>query len=614
MRNKKNKIIIIRIVITIILMLISLIANDESIKNILLLITYIFIGFDVLLKSIRNMFRGNFLDENFLMSIATIGAFFINERAEAVFVMLFYQIGEYFQNRAVEKSRKSISDLMEIRPDYANLLKEDKTEKVSPGKVIPGNIILVKPGEKIPLDGVILEGNGLIDTKAITGESVPKTVKMSDEIVSGCVNLNSVLKIRVTKPFSESTVSKILELVENASNKKSKSEKFITKFARIYTPIVVIAALLITIVPSLIFGFTTFNKWLSRALVFLVVSCPCALVISVPLGFFAGIGGASKKGILVKGSNYLENLSKVNKIVFDKTGTLTEGVFEVQKVVPENIKAFDLLKYSAYAECYSNHPIGISIKKAYGTEIDEGKITTVEEISGKGIHANVFGKDILVGNSRLLKDREIEFKEIKEIGSIVYVAISKKYVGCIVIADKIKDDARIAVTELREKLGIETVILTGDSGKNAKQISEEIGIDKYYAELLPTDKVEKFDEMIDKKSNNSKIAFVGDGVNDSPVLARADIGIAMGDIGSDAAIEAADIVIMNGEVRNVVEAIKISKRTLKIVKQNIIFAITVKTLILLLSAFGLGNMWLAVFADVGVSVICILNSMRTLKK
>ncbi|MCI8965074.1 MAG: cadmium-translocating P-type ATPase [Clostridia bacterium] len=609
---KKNKIIIFRIIISFIILFSSIILED-NIKNILLFIGYLIIGYDVLLMAIRNIFKGNFLDENFLMTIATIGAIAIKELPEAMAVMLFYQIGELFQNMAVEKSRKSISELMEIRPDYANLLINDEAKKVSPDEVQIGDIILVKPGEKVPIDGIVIDGNSLVDTKSITGESTPKNIKINDEIISGCINLNGLLKIKVTKIFKDSTVSKILELVENASNKKSKSEKFITKFSRVYTPVVVILAILITLIPTIIFGFNTFSNWFSRSLVFLVVSCPCALVISVPLGFFAGIGGASKKGILVKGSSYIESLSKVRNIVFDKTGTLTEGIFEVQKVLPDNIKAFDLIKYSAYAENYSNHPIAISIKRFYGTEIDEGKISSVEEISGKGIRATVFGKEVLIGNAKLLEDKNIEFKEVKEIGSLVYVAINKTYAGCIIISDKVKKDAKATINSLEKDYKIETVILTGDAEKNAKQIADSIGISKCYSELLPTDKVEIFEKIVSKKEENTKVAFVGDGVNDSPVLARADIGIAMGDIGSDAAIEAADLVIMNGEVKSVLDAIKISKSTIKIVKQNIIFAITVKILILIISALGLGNMWLAVFADVGVSVICILNSMRNLK-
>ena len=611
MKNKKSRLAIIRILITILIFIISLFLKD--IENILLILAYVIIGYDVLIKSIKKIIKGKIFDENFLMSIATIGAIAINELPEAVAVMLLYQIGEFFQNQAVEKSKKSISELMEIRPDYANIIKRDNsTEKVSPEDVNIGDVILVKPGEKIPLDGVILEGTAMIDTKAITGEPTPRTVKISDEVYSGCINLNSALKIRVTKFYKESTVSKILELVENASSKKSKSEKFITKFARIYTPIVVLAAVLLTIIPTIIYGFDTFTNWFSRALTFLVVSCPCALVISVPLSFFVGIGGASRKGILIKGSNYIETLSKVNKIVFDKTGTLTEGVFEVQNIYPENIKAYELLRYAAYAEIYSNHPIGVSIKKAYGKEIDEGKIGTIEEISGKGIYANVFGKDVLVGNAKLLKDKNIEFNEVNEIGSLVYVSINKLYSGCIVISDKIKEDAKFSISEMSKNFGIETIIFTGDSEKNAKQISDTIGIDKCFSELLPTDKVKLFEKMIKKKENDSTIAFVGDGINDSPVLARADIGIAMGDIGADAAIEAADIVIMNGEVKSVLDAIKISKKTLNIVKQNIIFAIAIKVIILILSAFGVTNMWLAVFADVGVSIICILNSMRAI--
>lgn len=612
--EKENKIMIIRIALAFIFLISAVIIQNEIAKIVLFLISYLIIGFDILIKSIKNIFKGNFLDENFLMSIATIGAIAIKELPEAVSVMLFYQIGELFQDMAVDKSRKSIADLMSIRPDFANLQVGDDTKKVSPEEVKIGDIILVKPGEKIPLDGIVIEGMSLIDTKAITGESVPKTIKEDSEVISGCINLNSMIKIKVTKDFENSTVNKILELVENASSKKSKSEKFITKFARIYTPIVVISAILITIIPSFIFGFDTFTKWLSRSLIFLVVSCPCALVISVPLGFFAGIGSASRKGILIKGSSYLENFSKVKTMVFDKTGTLTEGVFEVQEIVPENIKAFDLIKFAAYAENYSIHPIATSIKNAYGKEIDEGKISSLDEISGKGINANIFGKEVLVGNSKLLEDRNIEFKKVNDIGSVVYVAINREYVGYILISDKIKDSTKESISELINKYKIKPVILTGDSKKSAKRVAKELGVSEYYSDLLPTDKVEIVEKLISKKEKDTKLAFVGDGINDSPVLARADIGVAMGDIGSDSAIEAADIVIMNGDLRNLVEAINVSKNTTRIVKQNIVFAIFVKILILILSALGFGNMWLAVFADVGVSVICILNSMRNLRK
>ena len=612
--KKENVIMIIRIIISLILGICAFIAKNETVKMILFLISYFNIGYDILIKSVKNIFKGNFLDENFLMSIATIGAIAIKELPEAVAVMVFYQIGELFQDMAVDKSRKSIADLMAIRPDFANLQVGDETKQVSPEEVKVDDIIIVKPGEKIPLDGIVIEGMSMLDTKAITGEPVPRTVNVDDEVISGCINLNSMIKVRVIREFSNSTVNKILELVENASSKKSKSEKFITKFARIYTPIVVLSATIIAIVPTFIFGLDTFSKWLSRALVFLVVSCPCALVISVPLGFFAGIGSASKKGILVKGSSYLENFSKVKTIVFDKTGTLTEGIFEVQEIVPENIKAYDLIKYAAYAENYSIHPIATSIKKAYGEEIDEGKISSLDEISGKGINANIFGKDILVGNSKLLEDRNIEFKKVNDIGSVVYVAINKKYAGYILISDRIKENTKESITTLNKKHKINPVILTGDSKRAAKKVAKELEIEEFYSELLPTDKVEIIEKILEKKEKDSKVAFVGDGINDSPVLARADIGIAMGDIGSDSAIEAADIVIMNGDLNNLIEAINVSRNTVRIVKQNIVFAISVKILILILSAFGFANLWLAVFADVGVSIICILNSMRNLRK
>ena len=506
---KKNGFNLIRIILCFILIILAFILKS-NIKLALFIISYILIGYDVLFKSIKNIFHGNLLDENFLMSIATIGAFLINEYPEAVAVMLLYQIGELFQNMAVEKSRKSISSLMEIRPDTANVLKDDKFVKVSPEEVNIEDIIMVRPGEKIPLDGIVIEGESFLDTKAITGESILKKVRANDEVISGFVNQNGILKIKVTKNFKESTVSKILELVENASSKKSKSEKFITKFAHIYTPIVVIISVLITLIPCIIFGINVFNKFITRSLIFLVVSCPCALVISVPLGFFAGIGGASKKGILVKGSNYLENLSKVRKIVFDKTGTLTEGTFKVQKIITKDISEEELIKYASYSEYHSSHPIAELIKSLYKEEINENNINNLEEISGKGIKVEVFGKEVLIGNDKLLKDFNIAFEENIENGTIVYVAIDKKYKGCFVISDKIKENSKEVIKSLKNNYKIESIILTGDIESTSKKVASEIGVDRYYSELLPTDKVSILEEILKERKDNSKVAFVGD--------------------------------------------------------------------------------------------------------
>ena len=606
---------LIKIIIAFILFLVSMIFNfnNEWINNILFIISYLIVGFEIIKKALRNIIRGKVFDENFLMTIATIGAFGIGEYPEAVAVMLFYQVGELFQSYAVDKSRKSISSLMDIRPDFANVEKEGKIEKVDPDDVEVGDIIIIKPGEKVPLDGVILEGKSSLDTKALTGESLPRSVTEGEEILSGCINLNGVLRVETTKEYGQSTVSKILDLVENASSKKSKSENFITKFARYYTPIVVIIALFLAIVPPLLIDGATFSDWIYRALSFLVVSCPCALVISIPLSFFGGIGGASKMGILIKGSNYLEAISKAEIVVFDKTGTLTEGNFEVQKIMPVNITEEELLKTVAYAENYSNHPISLSVKNAYSRKINEVDIQSTQELSGMGIVAKIWDRDIIVGNEKLMKEKEIEFLKTDDVGTVLYVAIDNKYVGYILISDKIKDDAKKAIEELKRNNVKETVMLTGDKKSVGEDVAQKLGLDKVYTELLPDGKVKKVEKLLKEKSENGKLVFVGDGINDAPVLALADIGIAMGGLGSDAAIEAADVVIMTDEPSKIVNTIKLSKKTMKIVKENIVFAIFVKVLILILSALGLSTMWEAVFADVGVSVIAIINALRVLR-
>ena len=605
---------VIKVVIALILFLISLIIPFENawINIGIYIISYLIVGLDVLIEAIKNIFKGEVFDENFLMTIATIGAFAIGEYPEAVAVMLFYQVGELFQSYAVDKSRKSIASLMDIRPDFANIKKNGSIEKVSPDKINIGDIIIVKPGEKVPLDGTIVDGNSMLDTSALTGESVPREVSIGDEVLSGSINQNGLIEIKVTKNFGESTVSKILDLVENASSKKSKSENFISKFAKYYTPIVVVIAVLLAIIPPIIFKETEFIQWLYRALTFLVVSCPCALVISIPLGFFGGIGGASKLGVLVKGSNYLEALSKTEIVVFDKTGTLTEGVFEVQKVNSVDITKEDLIKYAAYAESFSNHPIANSLKKAYGKDIENKRISETHELSGLGVNAVVDGNAVFVGNEKLMQEKNIEYIKCNEIGTILYVAINNQFKGTIIISDKIKADAKKAIEKLKKNNVKKIVMLTGDKKAVGESVAKELGLDEVYTELLPNNKVEKVEELMKSKSKKGKLAFVGDGINDAPVLAISDIGIAMGGLGSDAAIEAADVVLMTDEPSKVVDAIKISKKTLKIVKQNIIFAIVVKILVLILSAIGLSNMWQAVFADVGVSVLAILNALRVL--
>ena len=586
--------------------------NNEWLQIALFIISYIIVGGDVVKRAVKNIFKGQVFDENFLMSIATIGAFFIGEYPEGVAVMLFYQVGELFQSYAVGKSRKSIASLMDIRPDYANVKKGDELVKVDPDEVQIGDIIVIKAGEKIPLDGKVIEGSSMIDTSALTGESVPREVEVGSDILSGCININGVITAEVTKEFGESTVSKILDLVENASSKKSNSEQFITKFARYYTPVVGIIAVFLAIIPPLVIDGATFSDWIYRALAFLVVSCPCALVISIPLSFFGGIGGASKKGVLVKGSNYLEALAETEIVVFDKTGTLTKGVFNVQEIHPEGVSKEELLELTAHAESYSNHPISLSLKRAYSKEIDNGRISDVEEISGHGVIATVDGKKVMVGNIKLMKMMDIPYFKGELIGTIVHVAVNNKYIGYIVIADEVKEDSAQAIKELKEANIKQTVMLTGDNKSIGSKVAKELGLDKVYAELLPADKVEKLEELFSQKSKKGKLAFVGDGINDAPVLARADIGIAMGGLGSDAAIEAADVVIMTDEPSKIATTMKISKKTLKIAHQNIVFAIGIKIIVLILSAFGITTMWAAIFADVGVTIIAVLNAFRAL--
>lgn len=617
MKKKLKKIIISAILFVIALVvpfenLIHTSYNAEYINNTIFIIAYLVVGLEILKKALKKIMRGKAFDENFLMSIATIGAFAIGEFPEAVAVMLFYQIGELFQNYAVDKSRKSIASLMDIRPDYANVCRNEDVEKVDPDEVKIGEIILVKPGEKIPLDGKIVEGQTTLDTKALTGESVPRKVIEGEEVLSGSININGVIKIEVTKEFEESTVSKILELVESASSRKSTSENFITKFAKYYTPTVVIVAVLLAILPPIIIKDASFTTWLYRALSFLVVSCPCALVISIPLSFFGGIGGASKMGILIKGSNYLEALSKTEMVLFDKTGTLTEGVFEVQKVESINSAKEELLKIAAYTENYSNHPIAKSIKTAYGKEIDEKEIIKTEELSGLGIYAKIGNQEVFAGNEKLMKEQNVVFTKCEDIGTIVYIAIDKKYAGYILISDKIKEDSKIAIKELKKNGVKQIVMLTGDRKNVGEAVAKELEIDQVFTELLPDGKASKVEELLKTKSEKGKLAFAGDGINDAPVLALADIGIAMGGMGADSAIEAADIVIMTDEPYKIVSAIKLSKKTMKIVMENIVFAIFVKIAVLVLSALGFSTMWEAVFADVGVSVIAIINALRVL--
>ena len=623
--NKKQKKMLIRILITIVLLIaLHFVPVTGIIRLACYLAAYFVIGYDILRKAGKGILNRRIFDENFLMAVATVGAFALaiyeksGDYNEAIAVMLFYQIGELFQSYAVGKSRKNISALMDIRPDYANVERDGKIEKVYPDEVGIGNIIVVQPGEKVPLDGIIIEGNSSLNTSALTGESLPRDAKQGDEIISGCINMTGVLRIRTTKEFGESTVSKILELVENSSSRKSKSENFISKFAKIYTPIVCYSALALAILAPLVrmlfMGLDgQWYVWIYRALTFLVISCPCALVISVPLSFFAGIGGASKEGILIKGSNYLETLSQTKYVVFDKTGTLTQGVFEVNGVHHNEMENAKILEYAALAECASSHPISKSLKQAYGKEIDRNRVSDIEEISGHGITAIVDGHKVAAGNDKLMEKFNIPYNKCHSVGTIVHMAIDGKYAGHIVISDIVKPHSKQAIASLK-KSGVEkTVMLTGDSKRVAEQVAASLGIDEIYSELLPSDKVTKVEELLSIKPNKSKLAFVGDGINDAPVLTRADIGIAMGAMGSDAAIEAADIVLMDDDPLQISKAIKISKKCLGIVYQNIVFALVIKFACLILGAFGIANMWFAIFADVGVMIIAILNAIRALK-
>lgn len=621
--NKKQKKMLVRIIIAAALMIIlHFVPVKGVIRFLLYLIPYFVIGYDILRKAFKGIMNHQVFDENFLMAVATVGAIIValsenGDYTEAIAVMLFYQIGELFQSYAVGKSRRNISELMDIRPDYANVEVDGKLEQADPDEVEIGSVIVVKPGEKVPIDGIIIDGSSTLNTSALTGESVPRDAKCGDEIISGCINLSGVLKIRTTKEFGESTVSKILDLVENSSSKKSKSENFISKFAKYYTPAVCYSALALSILPPVVrmlfmSASPEWATWIYRALTFLVISCPCALVISIPLSFFAGIGGASREGVLVKGSNYLETLSQTKYVVFDKTGTMTEGVFEVTDVYKNTMDKEKVLEYAALAESFSSHPISKSLKKAYGREIDQTRVSDVEEISGHGIIAKVDGIDVAAGNYKLMKKLRLSYADSDKVGTIVHVAVNGKYEGYILISDRIKATAKEAIHALK-KAGIErTIMLTGDSKTVADSVAKELGIDEVYSELLPSDKVAKVEELLAKKSRKSKLAFVGDGINDAPVLSRADIGIAMGAMGSDAAIEAADIVLMDDDPVKISKAIKISRKCLRIVYENTYFAIGIKLICLLLGAVGIANMWLAIFADVGVMVIAVLNAIRAL--
>lgn len=609
---KKETRELIRVIVSItILLLIAVLPVEDIIKLILYIVTYILIGYDVVLKAIKNIFSGQVFDEHFLMSLATIGALMTEQYLEAVLVMLLYQIGELFQSYAVGKSRRSITELMDIRPDYANIEQDGKLVKVDPEEISIGDKIVVKPGEKIPLDGIVEDGESMLDTSALTGESVPRKSVKGDAVRSGCINKTGMLTIKVTKEFEESTASKILDLVENASNKKAHAENFITKFAKYYTPIVVILALCLAFIPPLFIKDLTMIDCIKRAMTFLVISCPCALVISVPLGFFGGIGGASRQGILIKGSNYLETLANTKTIVFDKTGTLTEGKFQVVKIVSKEEK---MLELAALAEAYSSHPIALAIREKYENKIKKDKVKDINELAGLGISAKIDNKTVYVGNEKLMEKHKIKYKKADEFGTIVYISLEKEFLGYIVIADKVKENAKEVVSSLKKKNHIkELIMLTGDKKEIAKNIADALGLDKTYSELLPKDKVDRLEIILKKQSEKEKVAFVGDGINDAPVLTRADIGIAMGALGSDAAIEAADVVIMDDDISKISTAINLSQRTIRIVKQNIYFAIGIKIFFLLLGALGIANMMEAVFADVGVSILAILNSMRALK-
>ena len=617
--NKKQKKVFTRIIVAAVLMVVlSLLPIDGWLKFVLFMIPYLVIGHDILLKAWKGILNRQVFDENFLMAVATIGAILLGDYKEGVAVMLFYQIGELFQSYAVGKSRRNISELMDIRPDYANIEKEDGTlEQVDPDEVEIGSVIVVQPGEKVPIDGVIEEGRTSLNTSALTGESLPREAGVGDEVISGCINMSGVLKIRTTKEFGESTVSKILDMVENASSKKSRSENFISKFAKYYTPAVCYGALALAILPPLVrllfLGMTPeWGDWVMRALTFLVISCPCALVISIPLSFFAGIGGASNAGVLVKGSNYLETLSETKYVVFDKTGTMTQGVFEVSGVHHSSMDTEKLLEYAALAECHSSHPISKSLKKAYGKPLDPSRVTDVEEISGNGVIAKVDGVSVAAGNSKLMEKLGVDCMECHSVGTVVHMAVDGKYAGHILISDQIKPHAKEAIAALK-KCGVKkTIMLTGDRREAARQVAEELGIDEVHSELLPGDKVAQVEKLLDEKGEKEKLAFVGDGINDAPVLSRADIGIAMGALGSDAAIEAADIVLMDDDPLKISKAIRISRKCLRIVYENIYFAIGVKVICLILGALGIANMWAAIFADVGVMIIAVLNAIRAL--
>ena len=615
--TRKQKKMLVRIVASAVLLIAAVLVPYQGLwRFALFLPAYFVIGWDVLWRAVRNIAHGQVFDENFLMALATVGAFCTGffgqgEYPEAVFVMLFYQVGELFQSYAVGKSRKSIASLMDIRPDYANVERDGKLLQVDPEEVAVGDTITVKAGEKIPLDGLVLEGSSLVNTSALTGESVPRQVRPGDSVISGCVNQNGLLRVQVTKAFGESTVQKILDLVENASSKKAKAENFITKFARYYTPVVVFCALALAVVPPLFVG--DWTGWVQKALIFLVVSCPCALVISVPLSFFGGIGGASRQGILVKGGNYLEVLADTELVVFDKTGTLTKGVFQVTAIHPEGVSQQELLELAALAESYSDHPISRSLKEAWGKALDTARVGQVEELSGRGVRAQVDGKEVWAGNGKLMEEIGLAYRPSGQVGTVVHVAAEGRYLGYILIADEVKPDAKEAIAALKAQGVKETVLLTGDAKDVGEAVAQELGLDEAYTQLLPGDKVERVEALLQETSPKGKLAFVGDGINDAPVLSRADIGIAMGALGSDAAIEAADLVLMDDKPSKIAKAMEISKRTLRIVRQNIVFALAVKLLVLMLTPFGLANLWEAVFADVGVMVLAILNASRALQ-
>ena len=619
--TKKQKKMLYRIIVTFLLFAVLMVCEhtgrmdgwNKIVLFVIYLVPYLVIGYDIVYKAARNISHGQVFDENFLMMIATFGAFGVGEYSEAVAVMLFYQVGELFQGYAVGKSRQSISDMMDICPEYANIEEDGVLKQVDPDDVEVGSIIVVKPGERIPLDGIVVEGESLIDTAALTGESVPRSAKAGDEIISGCVNGSGTLKVKTTKEFDDSTVAKILELVENASSKKAKVENFITRFAKYYTPVVTIGAVILAILPPLILG-GGWAEWIQRACIFLVISCPCALVISVPLGFFGGIGAASKIGVLVKGSNYLEAVAEMTTIVFDKTGTLTKGEFKVTDVITENGSKEELIELAALGEGYSNHPIANSIREAYGKELDLNRVTNTEEIAGHGIKAVIDGKTVLLGNEKLMKSESIFYTSCKSMGTVVYVACNGVFEGAVVISDTIKDGAKEAIRDMKQVGVRHTVMLTGDRREAAETVAQTLGIDEVHAELLPGGKVEQVEALLKAEKEKERLAFVGDGINDAPVLTRADIGIAMGSMGSDAAIEAADIVLMDDDVTKIASVVKIARKTLRIVKQNIVFALAIKALVLILGALGMAHMWEAVVADVGVSVIAILNSMRTLNE